>query len=63
MRFALDLLFLDCDGRVVRLVRAVQPWRFFVAGGACAASVIEVAAGWLPPDAVVLGDRLQWLAD
>ncbi|TAN39046.1 MAG: DUF192 domain-containing protein [Verrucomicrobia bacterium] len=60
MRFALDLLFLDHDGRVVRLSRNVPPWRFFVGGGARAVSVIELAAGWLPRDAVALGDQLVW---
>jgi uncharacterized protein len=27
MRFALDLVWLDSDGRVVRIDRAVPPWR------------------------------------
>ena len=59
MRCALDLLFLDRDGRVVRLVRSVRPWRMVV-GGRSANSVIELATGWLPPDAVALGDQLVW---
>ena len=62
MRFALDLLFLDCDGRVVCQVRNVRPWRFFVAGGARAVSVLELAAGWLPADALAVGDQLVWQA-
>jgi hypothetical protein len=62
MRFALDLLFLDCDGRVVRVVRGVRPWRFFVAGGASAVSVIELVAGWLPANVLAVGDHLAWQA-
>ena len=60
MRFALDLIFLDRENRVVRLLRNVLPWRFFVTGGGRAASVIELAAGWLAPDALAVGDQLVW---
>lgn len=57
MRFPLDLLFLDSEGRVVRIARHVKPWRM-VWGGRRAASVVELQAGWLEPAAVRLGDRL-----
>ena len=57
MRFPLDLIFLDAEGRIVRIVRHVKPWRM-VWGGPRAASVVELASGWLAPDAVRLGDRL-----
>ena len=60
MRFALDLIFLDRENRVVRLIRNVSPWRFFVTGGARVASVIELAAGWLPSDALTEGDQFEW---
>lgn len=63
MRFALDLIFLDRADRVVRLVREVRPWRILVTGGPRAVSVIELASGWLPPDAVVPGDPLAWVDD
>ncbi len=43
MRFALDLLWLDRDGRVVRIDREVQPRRQRMCRGA--RSVVEVAAG------------------
>jgi len=43
MRFALDLLWCDGRGRVVRVDEAVGPWR--VRTCRAAASVIEVAAG------------------
>lgn len=43
MRFALDLLWLDADRRVVRVDRGVAPRRF--AACRAAASVLEVRAG------------------
>jgi uncharacterized membrane protein (UPF0127 family) len=49
MRFPLDLVFVDRDWRVVRLVRDVGPRRIVRCPGATA--VIEVAAGE--------GDRLR----
>ena len=59
MRFPLDLIFLDADQRVVRLVRNVKPWRM-ASGGPRAVSVVELESGWLAPDAVRLGDRLTF---
>jgi uncharacterized membrane protein (UPF0127 family) len=44
MRFALDLLWLDGDDRVVRVDRAVRPWR--IRGCRTARAVVE-----LPSDA------------
>jgi len=62
MRFAIDLLFLDRAGCVVCVLRNVRPWRT-ATGGAGAASVIEVATGWLPAEAVAVGDQLVWQPD
>ena len=42
MRFALDLVFLDAGGRVMRVARGVPPWRVVSCRGAVA--VVEVAA-------------------
>lgn len=42
MRFALDLVWLDAAGRVVRVDRAVRPWRVRGCRGACA--VVELPA-------------------
>lgn len=50
MRFPLDLVFLDRNGRVVNIVRNVRPWRV-VWGGGQARSVLEVQSGWLPEPA------------
>jgi uncharacterized protein len=43
MRFPIDVLFLDPDLRVVRVVVALRPWRFASARGSVAA--LELAAG------------------
>jgi uncharacterized membrane protein (UPF0127 family) len=59
MRFALDLIFLDGDGRVVRIARQVRPWRA-AAGGRGTVGVVEMTAGWLPANVVHEGDRLQF---
>jgi len=44
MRFAIDATFLDGKGDVVKVVRNIRPWRFFVWGGWRARQVIETAA-------------------
>lgn len=56
MRFPIDVAFVDREGRAVRLVRALQPWRLAAALGAHAA--IELAAGRLDACGVRVGDRL-----
>ena len=43
MRFAIDVLFLDRAGRIVRADHAVEPWRARICVGAH--SVIELRAG------------------
>ena len=43
MRYAIDVLFLDSDGRILKLVQALAPWR-----SACcwrAAATLELPAG------------------
>lgn len=56
MRFAIDVVFVDRQGRAVKIVRDVPPWRMAIAAGAH--SVVEMAAGSLAPDALRVGDRL-----
>jgi uncharacterized protein len=46
MRFPLDVLFLDAEGRVIDLRRAVPPGRFVHSPGAVA--VLELPSPWLP---------------
>ena len=44
MSFAIDATFLDGEGRVVKVVRNVRPWRAWVWGGWRARQVLETAA-------------------
>jgi len=43
MRYAIDVAFIDRQGRVVRIVHGLRPWRW--AGGWRARSAVELAAG------------------
>jgi uncharacterized membrane protein (UPF0127 family) len=56
MRFPIDLLFLDREGRAIRLVESLPPWRFCgpVRGGRV---VVELPAGTLAARAVRPGAR------
>ena len=56
MRFPIDVAFVDKEGRAVRLVHDLQPWR--MAASFRARAVIELAAGRLEQCGVRLGDRL-----
>jgi len=56
MRFAIDVVFIDRDGRAVQIVQDLQPWRIAVSFRARA--VVEMAAGRVKACGVELGDRL-----
>ncbi len=56
MRFAIDVVFVDRVGGVVRIVRALPPWR--AAFAARAHAVIELAGGQLRPDDLRVGDTI-----
>jgi uncharacterized membrane protein (UPF0127 family) len=43
MRFAIDVVFLSRDGEVLKVARAVRPWR--TAGARRAKAVLELGAG------------------
>ena len=58
MRFAIDVLFLDRDGVVVRIVTNLVPGRIAVARRAH--SVVELAAGVLAARDVAVGDRIYF---
>ena len=45
MRYPIDAVLLDRAGRVVRRVRGIRPWRFFVWGGWRACQVLEISPG------------------
>jgi uncharacterized membrane protein (UPF0127 family) len=59
MRFPIDLVFVDRDGRAVKIVKDVPPWRIALSPGARA--VIEMAGGSLRRVDLLLGDRLYVL--
>lgn len=44
MAFPIDATFLDRNGKVVKVVRGIRPWRFFVWGGFRAVKVLETAS-------------------
>lgn len=56
MRFPIDVVFLDGDGRVVRVVERLGPWRLASARHARAA--IELAAGVAARLDIHEGDQL-----
>ena len=60
MRFAIDAVFVDRRGTVVRVVRNMPAWR--VAASWRAHSVIEFAAGVTTKSDVQVGDRLYLAA-
>ena len=41
MKMTIDAVFLDRNGRVVKTVRGIRPWRLFVWGGFRASMVLE----------------------
>ena len=48
MRFPIDVAFLDRQGRVVKVIRNLPPWRM-ASGGRSACAVLETLGGGLPP--------------
>lgn len=56
MRFPIDVVFLDREGRVLRVAEAVPPWRTAAARGA--RSVLELRAGECERRGVEAGDVL-----
>ena len=56
MRFSIDVLFAGRDGRVLKIVRGVPPWRLAARLGAFA--VLEFQSGWLDSVDIQEGDFL-----
>ena len=56
MRFAIDVVFLDRDLQVVKLVENLRPWR--TAAARHARSALELAAGEAAVRSIQLGDQL-----
>jgi CheY-like chemotaxis protein len=58
MRFPIDVVFLDSDQVVVRLEKAVAPWRTVSCRGA--REVVELTAGECERRGLEVGDRVAW---
>jgi len=58
MRFAIDVLFLDRELRVIAIERRLRPWRAAAQRGAY--SALELAAGEAERLKIEIGDRLAW---
>jgi uncharacterized membrane protein (UPF0127 family) len=56
MRFAIDVVFLNRDGEVLKVANAVPPWRTTAAKGAKA--VLELGPGEAGRRGIRVGDRL-----
>ena len=56
MRFAIDVIFVDREDRVVKVVPNMKPWRMAMAKGAH--YVIEMRGGSLTEGDLVPGDQL-----
>jgi len=59
MLFPIDVVFLDRDLSVLRVLPQLGPWRAVWRRGA--AAVLELAAGECAARGVDVGDRLDWL--
>jgi uncharacterized membrane protein (UPF0127 family) len=57
MRFPIDAVFVDADGRVLKIAEALPPWRTAAAKGAKA--VVELAAGAAAAARLEPGQRLR----
>jgi uncharacterized membrane protein (UPF0127 family) len=59
MAHSIDVAFLDADGRVVRSIARLRPWRVGL-GGTEAIHALELPAGRLHETGTVPGDLLSW---
>ena len=57
MRFAIDAVFVDRAGRVVRVAERIGPWRLAVVARS-AAEVIELPSGTASETRTQVGDEL-----
>jgi len=61
MRFPIDVVFIDGDGRAVRIIRNLRPWR--IAVSSIARAVIELPEGALSNVDLRIGDRLHLVSE
>ncbi len=60
MRFSIDAVFYDADGKVTKVARNVRPWTGIAVGGKGAKGVIELRSGGA--GAVETGHQLRFAA-
>lgn len=58
MRFPLDVIFIDRQGCIVKLVTSLSPWRM----SSCrkGSAVLEVSVGLIAEAGLQIGDQLIW---
>ena len=59
MRFAIDVVFLDRNKRVVKLVDRLRPWRMAMSWRA--RTVLELPAGTIAESGIERGDQLEFI--
>lgn len=59
MRFALDVVFFARNGRVIRIVSGIKPFRL-AWGNRPAWGVLEMQSGWFPRNLLAEGDYLSF---
>jgi uncharacterized membrane protein (UPF0127 family) len=58
MRFPLDVVFLDKENRVVKVVEDIKPWRMSMGGGGH--SALEIPTGAAGRATVAVGDVIEF---
>jgi uncharacterized membrane protein (UPF0127 family) len=58
MRFPIDVLFLDRDDVVVKVVHSIKPWRTALGGGGKKA--LELPAGTAAEAGIAIGDQISF---
>ncbi|MFA4015746.1 MAG: hypothetical protein RUDDFDWM_000839 [Candidatus Fervidibacterota bacterium] len=59
MRYAIDVVFIDAQMRVVNLVQSLQPWRLCAPLKTNASMVLELPAGKIAQTLTAVGDELE----
>lgn len=70
MRYAIDVVYVDDDGRVLQCVRNLRPWRMSVASHRAKTKkkpsrihTVELAAGSIDRYLIAQGNRFNWMAN
>jgi uncharacterized protein len=58
MRYPIDVVYLDEENCIVKIVSCLKPWRF--SGSLRASSVIEVPAGYAKEKLLEIGDKVYF---